>query len=353
MPTITPDTLDTSKTSESQDPRLQQLRNWLDKEIEYEQIHALEQDASFRRYFRVTSGKKSYIVMDAPPEKEPCLPFAAIADALENIGVNVPLIYGANLEKGFLLLTDFGNSLYLDNLNPDSADKLYGRAMQELLKIQKLKTVNNYKIPKFDRKEINIELENFRHWYLGEFCGFKLNDDEHKTLDNLFAQLTKSAITQTQVFTHRDYHSRNLMIANQKQAIENNYKNIEIGILDFQDAVWGPVTYDLVSMIRDCYIVWPDEKVAEWLAHFHQQLIENGTIDVDLETSTRWFDLMGMQRHLKAIFIFARKYLRDKDKRYLDDIPRGLHYVQNICQKYPELNDFYKLLCAREIPGFA
>lgn len=343
MPLITPEVQNTHTTTETQDPRLQQLRSWLQQQINYQQLHALEQDASFRRYFRVTGADQPYIVMDAPPEKEPSAPFAAIAQGLKKANVNVPELHAIDLKQGFLLLTDFGNSLYLQVLNQDNAEKLYNRAQQELLKIQQTQHIPDYKIPEFSKELLSEELENFRHWYLKEYCGFKLSAPENKTIDKLFKLLIDNATTQPQVFTHRDYHSRNLMLIN------NNEHKPEIGILDFQDAVWGPVTYDLVSMLRDCYVTWPQTKVESWVKNFYNSLIENKTINVELTTFMRWFDLMGMQRHLKAIFIFARKYLRDHDKRYLEDIPRGLQYIKQVCEKYPELKDFYKMIQQRKL----
>lgn len=319
---------------EAGDPRLRQLNHWLRQCIEARSITPLVQDASFRRYFRVSTDHQSFIAMDAPPEKEPCKPFVSIGRGLRNHGVNTPIIHAEDISQGFLLLSDFGQTLYLSALSQDNCDQLYQRAMHELIKIQSCEKIDNYDIPRFDHALFTEELENFRNWYLQKHCKINLTAQEHKVIDALFEMLIQSAQTQTQVFTHRDYHSRNLML------LEHN----DIGILDFQDAVWGPITYDLVSMIRDCYIVWPNPQVEKWVLAFYNMLPKQHKQNTPFALFMRWFDLMGLQRHLKAIFIFARKSLRDQDPRYLEDIPRGLHYVQLVCEKYPELSAFYQLL---------
>ncbi len=329
----------TEQLSHADSQRQRLMHQWLRQHITPNQVTPLVQDASFRRYFRAHTADRTYIVMDSPPEKEACGGFVKIAKGLKQIQVNTPQIHAADTELGFVLLTDFGQQLYLDRLAPDNADQLYTRAMQELIKIQSCKQIAEFNIPEFNHAELSAELENFRAWYLQKYCKLTLTDTHHHTIDQLFDLLITSATTQPQVFTHRDYHSRNLM------CLGNN----AIGILDFQDALWGPITYDLVSMIRDCYVVWPNHKVEQWAEEFYQLLQQNGAVDYSFSQFMRWFDLMGLQRHLKAIFIFARKSLRDQDPRYLEDIPRGLHYVQLICSKYPELQAFKQLLCEFKI----
>lgn len=320
----------TAWESDMIDLRLNKLTDWLKKQCACREVNlaALPGDASFRRYFRLQSERGNYMVMDAPPEKESSKSFVAIAQAWYKLGLNVPYIYEADLEQGFLLLTDFGDQLYLGALNARTASSLYQRAVDDLLTIQSCQSIAGWDLPTFDSAEYLQELENFRVWFLQKHCGLDLTAAENAMLDELFAWLVQKALEQPQVCVHRDYHSRNLMVL----------PDAKVGILDFQDALWGPITYDLVSLLRDCYIDWPEDQVKIWALSYLQQLNASGLIaPQDPALFLQWFDWMGVQRHLKAIFIFARKFHRDQDDSYLQYIPRGLNYVKSLAGRYPEL----------------
>ena len=318
------------------DQRAELLRTWLEQELKLsiKTMVPLQRDASFRRYFSVVTDHQRFIAMDAPPELEPVAAFIAISKGLIANGLCAPNVYYQDQAQGFLLLSDFGRRVYCQELTSKTADHLYGDALDDLLLLQRISGIEGMALASFDREAYLFELNNFRHWYLEQYRGLSLTQGEHDVFDALFVDLIDAALAQPQVFTHRDYHSRNLMVLD----------NGRVGILDFQDALWGPVTYDLVSLLRDCYIDWPQENVTFWAKGFCQQLQARGVIDVDFSQFMRWFDWMGLQRHLKAIFIFARKYLRDQNDSYLEDIPRALQYVKAVVARYPELKDCNRLL---------
>jgi aminoglycoside/choline kinase family phosphotransferase len=317
--------------------RQQHLNQWLQQVIPGQLIDIanLPGDASFRRYSRVITTTGSYMLMDAPPELENCKPFVAVAKSFAQLGLQVPKIFAADLINGFLLLSDFGDQLYLQQLNTDTADQLYTLALDQLIILQQCQTVADWKLPKFDASFMQQELDNFTHWYLQQHLGLQLNVRETALLQHTYSHLIDMAESQPQVCVHRDYHARNLMCLADNQ----------VGILDFQDAVWGPITYDAVSLLRDCYITWPAAKVQQWLLYFYQQLHKYKRLaNVSFEQFKQWFDWMGIQRHLKAIFIFARKYRRDYNDNYLEDIPRALQYIANISDLYPEFADWREWL---------
>lgn len=317
--------------------RLNELTQWLRQDIGLPpfDIAPASSDASFRRYFRVRYADQSRIIMDAPPDKEDCGPFIAIARAFHALGLNVPEVLGANLERGFLLLTDLGHSQYLNELNETSAPRLYRDAMQALLALQRPKTGSTILLPSYDRPLLMREMALFRDWFMEQHLGLALDKTITDALDKAFDILVHSALEQPQVWVHRDYHSRNLMVTTQGNP----------GILDFQDAVTGPVTYDLASLLRDCYIAWPREQVEEWVENYHAQALKTGVISgVGAAQFLRWFDLMGVQRHLKAIGIFARLNIRDAKPGYLKDIPRTLGYVEEVSGRYPELAGLHALI---------
>lgn len=316
--------------------RLAELQNWLHEELGLGAftIAPASSDASFRRYFRVTSGKHSHIVMDAPPDKEDCGPFMAIAAALAALGLNVPRIWEADARRGFLLMSDLGSVHYLQALDGQTADRLYGDAMRSLRLLQ-TGSVEHAGIPEYDRALLLREMALFRDWYLLRHLQVSMNEALSEILEQTFTFLAEEALGQPRVWVHRDYHSRNLMVTE-----VNNP-----GILDFQDAVIGPVTYDLVSLLRDCYVRWPRDQVMQWLRDYLAITQANGGLHgVDEKQFTRWFDLMGMQRHLKAIGIFARLNYRDAKSGYLRDIPRTLAYVVEVSALYPELRPLARLL---------
>ncbi len=312
--------------------RLTQLQQWLDSLAKntYSDLQPASADASFRQYFRVTNKQdnKTYIVMDAPPDKENCHSFVLVTDLIRGVGVNAPDIIAIDIQQGFLLLDDLGNDSYLDHLAEDTADGLYIDAIEALIKMQTIDGI----LPAYDENLLQTEMNLFETWYLNHHLGIQLNEKQKTSLDSIFTLLIDNAKKQPQVFVHRDYHSRNLMITN-----ENNP-----GVIDYQDAVIGPITYDLVSLFKDCYIEWPREKVEHWLDLYLARLTPIRFIERD--TLIRWFDLMGVQRHLKVLGIFARLYYRDGKSQYLNDLPLTLKYVLETCETYNELQPLKQLL---------
>ena len=312
--------------------RLTQLQQWLDSlsENNYKNLEPASADASFRQYFRVTDDKnnRTCIVMDAPPEKEDCRPFLQITELIRDVGVNAPEIISMDMKQGFILLDDLGTKPYLDHLDKSSADNLYIDAIEALINMQKIDAI----LPSYDEQLLQSEMDLFETWYLNRHLDTELNEAQKTILGNTFDLLIQNAIEQPQVFVHRDYHSRNLMITD-----ENNP-----GVIDYQDAVIGPITYDLVSLFKDCYIEWPREKVELWLDLYLARITPARLIDK--ETLLRWFDLMGVQRHLKVLGIFARLKYRDGKPQYLDDLPLTLKYVVDTCDSYEELLPLKQLL---------
>lgn len=292
-------------------------------------------DASFRRYFRVEGAGDSLIAMDAPPDKEDTGPFVHVANMLIAAGVNAPRIIAADPGQGFLLLTDFGRQSYLDSLNEENVDALYADALAALQRMQSEIRTAETELPSYSEQLLLDEMALFRDWYLQQYRQQSLSESQHAVLAQAFARLVDNALLQPRVFVHRDYHSRNLMVTE-----DNNP-----GILDFQDAVYGPVSYDLVSLLRDCYIAWPRHRVECWALDYFHRLAASGLIAPQADaTYLRWFDWMGVQRHLKATGIFARLHLRDNKPGYLGDIPRTLSYVCEVAARYDELHGLYALL---------
>jgi aminoglycoside/choline kinase family phosphotransferase len=312
--------------------RQSQLLQWLDSLAEntYTNLQPASADASFRQYLRVfnTQDNKTYIVMDAPPDKEDCRPFIQVTELIRSAGVNAPAIVAMDMQQGFLLLDDLGNKPYLDYLNIDTADELYIDAIDALIKMQSIDAL----LPAYNDTLLQTELELFETWYLNRHLEVQLNEDQKASLNFIFKLLINNAEQQPQVFVHRDYHSRNLMITD-----SNNP-----GVIDYQDAVIGPVSYDLVSLFKDCYIEWPREKIEHWLDLYLARLTPAHFINK--ETLLRWFDLMGVQRHLKVLGIFARLNYRDGKSQYLNDLPLTMKYVINTCEQYKELQPLKQLI---------
>ncbi|MEJ2455602.1 MAG: phosphotransferase [Candidatus Thiodiazotropha sp.] len=324
--------------------RIEALKSWLASlpMIGEYQIEPASGDASFRRYFRVTTGDCSYIAMDAPPEKEALEPFLKVARSFEAIGLNVPHIHAEEHAKGFLLLGDLGSVLYLDRLDADTVERLYGDALGALVTIQACGPREG--LPAYDRALLMREMELFREWLVGRELSLSLSPDEHGMLDTTFTALADNALQQPQVCVHRDFHSRNLMVTPSHNP----------GILDFQDAVIGPVTYDLVSLLRDCYISWPDQQVEAWVQGYFELAVQSGVLHDEHEHQFQsWFDLMGVQRHLKASGIFARLNRRDGKPGYLKDIPRTLGYISPLNQRYPLLDGLVRLIRSKVLPALA
>ena len=315
--------------------RLQQLNLWLSEAISTKdyQLEPASGDASFRCYFRFKLNDETFIVMDAPPELENCTSFIDVAERLLAVDINVPRIIKKDLQQGFLLLSDMGDKRYLDELMPASVDKLYQVAMQELFQIQL--QVESKGLPAYSEDLLLQEMELFRYWLLQQHIGLDLTAETQAMLDEIFKLLLTEALSQPKVFVHRDYHSRNLMI--------NGRGDDPPGVLDFQDAVEGPFTYDLVSLLKDCYIKWPDQQIRGW-ANYYFELITEEYPDIDASNFMRWFDLMGVQRHLKASGIFARLYHRDGKTAYLADIPRTLSYIVDLQDEYPELQGLIEMI---------
>ncbi len=312
--------------------RLSQLQQWLDSLAEntYTNLQPASADASFRQYFRVTdkNDNKTYIVMDAPPEKEDSRPFLLVTDLIRRAKVNAPNIIAVDAKQGFLLLDDLGTRPYLNELNNDTAEKLYIDAIEALLKLQNIYGM----LPAYNAKILLAEMDLFETWYLNRHLNIELGKTQKAVLNNVFKFLIQNAEEQPQVFVHRDFHSRNLMITD-----KNNP-----GVIDYQDAVFGPISYDLVSLFKDCYIEWPREKIEHWLDHYLARLTPHRFIEK--HTLVRWFDLMGVQRHLKILGIFARLNYRDGKPQYLNDLPLTLKYIIDACERYDELKPLKQLL---------
>ncbi|HEY5717455.1 MAG TPA: phosphotransferase [Motiliproteus sp.] len=332
------------------DSRQQGLQQWVGQQlaqlgVDLEPGWSLEVvsgDASFRRYFRVRSHNLSWIAVDAPPDKEDSHPFVAIAHAWQPLEIHVPVVHAVDFDAGYMLLSDLGDELYLPHLNAASADELYRKALLTLTHIQQCRAIGERPLPPYDKALLQREVDLFSDWFIPQLLQLNLSEAEQHTLQGAYEVLIGSALEQPQVCVHRDYHSRNLMLTESGTP----------GVIDFQDAVWGPLTYDLVSLLRDCYIDWPDDLVRGWALNYATQAVEAGIIaPVEDRLFLRWFDLMGMQRHLKAVGIFARLLLRDGKPGYLDDIPRTFGYLLQVSAHYPELQAFRTLLVQRVLPA--
>lgn len=333
-----------SKPGSTDDRRFTEMTEWLAgfEEMTGATITVASSDASFRRYFRATGRRVSRIVMDAPPERENCRPFVKVAAWLERMGLNSPRILEADFERGFLLLTDLGTSLYLDALRrrPRDADALYEDAMRALKTMQEEGGRFQADLPPYDTRLLESELSLFHDWLCGRHLDIELCDADEAAWRSCCEFLVGSALEQPRVFVHRDFHSRNLLVTD----IDNP------GILDFQDAVSGPLTYDLVSLLKDCYIRWPENDVHRWAMSFYASLDGGVYGDMDAASFYRHFELMGVQRHLKAAGIFARLLHRDGKASYLRDVPRTLEYVSEVARRYDELAFLAGLVDERCLP---
>lgn len=327
----------------SEDPRFKALSTWLTHTLTHD-IHAIvpaSSDASFRRYFRVLSAEQaSLIAMDAPPERENMPAFLKVANLLNHAEVKVPQIFHYDLEQGFMLLEDFGNECYLDKLNHEDPEYWYNQAFSSLLTLHSSDLASDTSLPAYDEALLTRELGIFYEWFLERWLNLIIPESLKHSLNQL---LISSALQQPKTFVHRDFHSRNLMAVP---------KSDVPGIIDFQDAVIGPITYDLVSLLKDCYIAWPEARVSAWRDAYWQELCRLEILDVDQRQFQSWFDLMGLQRHLKAIGIFARLNLRDGKPSYLADIPRTLGYVASVCSHYPALQTLQKFLQEQVLPAY-
>jgi aminoglycoside/choline kinase family phosphotransferase len=321
------------------DLRTLAMLDWLENDLllTIEQWGLASSDASFRRYFRINTPDGQFIVMDAPPEKEKIEPFIYVAGLMADAQIHVPLILAQNIDDGFLLLEDLGSDSFLNKLTEHNADILYQSALHSLFKLQTNIHTANTTLPCYDKALLERELGIFAEWFLEQHLDIEIPIE---LWQNVCSILINSALEQPVTCVHRDYHSRNLMV------LDNN----ELGVIDFQDAVLGAITYDLVSLLRDCYVDWSASQVEQWLSSYYQRLFAAGLITCELSQFKRWFDLMGMQRHLKAIGIFSRLNLRDNKPAYLNDIPRTLNYVIAQADAYPEFAEFSTFLNQSVLP---
>ena len=319
---------------DASDSRLALLARWVTQDLGFAgaRIEPASADASFRRYFRLTRGADSYIVMDAPPDKEALEPFLGVARALKSMGLNVPLVLACDLRQGLLLLSDLGTRQYLDQLAAGrDVDRLYRDALGALVTMQTHGREGARGLPAYDRVLLRREMDLMPEWFLGRHLGAPAEGAARDMLDRLFECLAQSALAQPATFVHRDFHSRNLLVTDEANP----------GILDFQDAVHGAVTYDAVSLLKDCYIAWPAARVRGWLLEYRRRLIDAGfALAAGEGEFIRWFDLMGLQRHIKVLGIFARLYYRDGKPGYLRDLPRVLEHAREAAALYPETAEF-------------
>ena len=342
------------------DARLSLIRSWLTRDLGWRvgRISVASADASFRRYFRVSRGDvdpaawapkaDTLIVMDAPPGKEDIAPYLKVTSLLEQAGAHVPHVHASDPKRGFIVMEDLGDIQYLSRLKIGrGVDKLYGEALTTLANIQVRGLRAASALPPYDRAPLERELNLMPEWFLGKHLGLELSPEERALITVTFEFLINEALLQPQVFVHRDFHSRNLMV------LPNDNKGGP-GVIDFQDALRGPIGYDLVSLLKDCYISWSRERVERWVRGYRRVLGNLGANVGDSEYQfLRWFDLIGVQRHLKVLGIFARLWHRDGKIGYLADLPLTFEYVRDACRRYPELVEFERWLAWRVEPHLA
>jgi hypothetical protein len=315
--------------------RQQQLTTWLTGLYPNETftLAPASADASFRRYFRATFVDRTLVVMDAPPQHEDCKPFLHVGQLFENAGTHVPHVYAQDLEQGFLLLSDLGNTTYLQALNTgSSAKQLYGAATDALIQIQLASKADE--LPVYDEALLRRELNLFPEWYINKHLGITLTEKQQGKLEECFQRILRNNLAQPRVYVHRDYHSRNLMVAEPNP-----------GILDFQDAVYGPITYDPASLFKDAYIRWEEPEIMDWLIRYWEKARKAGLpVRDDFGEFYRDYEMMGVQRHIKVLGIFARLYHRDGKDGYLKDMPLVFEYLHRACCRYIDLKPLQVLL---------
>ena len=321
--------------------RYESLQNWLIESLKTSDfiLKPASEDASFRYYYRLALDNKTFIVMDAPPDQEDCKPFVRVSKQLHACNVNVPTIHNMDLEQGFLLLSDFGDDHYLNKLSKLTANNLYSDAIETILSMQI--SCDTEGLSRYNEALLRREMSLFTDWLQDKHLGIVLDVDQTKMMDTLFDLLITNALEQPQAFVHRDFHSRNLMLTKERNP----------GVIDFQDAVVGPITYDLVSLLKDCYIKWTKNEINGWVNFYLDELaLHDSKSDLDREQFQRWFDLMGVQRHLKASGIFARLSHRDDKHDFLKDIPRTLSYIVDLSSTYKELLPLCELIETSILP---
>ena len=312
------------------DNRRSLLADWLQAETSFQdgELSIASADASFRRYFRLKHEDRSYIVMDAPPDLEASLPFVQIGEWMKESGINVPKIHQHNLDLGFMVLSDFGDFHFQDALENKDRESLYKRATNEIVNFQSSLLNSEKKLPTFSSEWQVRELNIFREWCLPD-----LSDIEYREITSVLV----NAIDQIpKAFMHRDFHCRNILLCNEDK----------LGVIDFQGAMFGPVTYDLVSLLRDCYVDNDDEWIVNSVQNFQQNLLSAGLpyAQVEPEQFLRWFDFAGLQRHLKCVGIFHRLKIRDCKPEYMQDVPRILGYIHQVLEKHTELESIKQLV---------
>jgi N-acetylmuramate 1-kinase len=317
-------------------PRARQRGQWLADTLDTPdfRLGRASEDASFRSYWRVDVGGETRILMDAPPDKEDITSWLDIGARLDAAGLHAPRVFASDAGAGFVLMEDLGTRTYLGELVDARVDVLYADALDALLRMQTAVDVRG--MPAYDEARLRAEMDLLPAWFLVRHLGFRPDADDAAVIADAFAFLVQSALEQPAAFVHRDYHSRNLLVTDAASP----------GIIDFQDAHIGPITYDLVSLLRDCYIAWEPERVAGWVDAHRQRLLAAHLIGADTGAARfqRWFDLMGLQRHLKVLGIFCRLWYRDGKGQYLGDLPLVWHYVADVASRYPELAAFAALL---------
>ena len=316
--------------------RIRLLENWVKEQFPEKPftLQPASADASFRRYFRVSFQDQTLIAMDAPPQQEDCTPFIQVAKILAETGVHVPKIVAQNLDQGFLLLSDLGDTTFLQALNNqvDSADQLYGDAIDALIKLQLSQQVEG--LPGYDEALLLKELNLFPDWYVAKHLRVVITEKQQAVLQSIFTRIIQNNIAQPSVLVHRDYHSRNLMVTSPNP-----------GIIDFQDAVMGPITYDLVSLFKDAYIRWDEERILDWMIRYWEKARKAGLpVSTDFAEFYRDFEWMGVQRHIKILGVFSRLYYRDGKENYLNDMPLVMEYLRKTCKRYRELHLLLNLL---------
>ncbi|MDB6089792.1 MAG: Aminoglycoside phosphotransferase [Gammaproteobacteria bacterium] len=351
------------------DARLALLKDWLSRDLGLHpaRVEPASADASFRRYFRAFHNGSTFIVMDAPPGKEDVRPYLKVTRLLEALGAHVPHVHEADIARGLLLLEDLGGTHYLSRLNAgDDPERLYGDALRVLADIQVRGEEAAAELPPYDREVLGRELALLPEWFLGKHLALELSTADTQMIAAAFEFLIGEALAQPAVFVHRDYHSRNLMVVDDRPpgAPSGSARHSgpypgnggNPGVLDFQDALRGPIGYDLASLLKDCYISWPRERVVGWVNGYRTLLRSKGGEAAgrlgghDNAEFLRWFDLIGVQRHIKVLGIFARLWYRDGKAGYLNDLPLTLDYVRDTCARYTELGDLAQFLEQRVVP---
>lgn len=325
----------------------QQLKEWVGRQLGREDVKLspLAGDAGFRRYSRVEGSNPPVMAVYAPPATENSVLYLAVSHLLSGGSVRVPRVLATDLEHGFLLVEDCGDQLLLPALNDSSADRLYGQALDMLSRMQNIK-VPEGTIAHYDEQRLWDEMALFPSWFVQNLLDLPFGRNEQALLDNFFDWLVASALEQPQVFVHRDYHARNLMLHAHSQPPG------ELVTIDFQDALVGPLAYDLVSLLRDCYKRWPPEQVKEWALTYRKKLINQGKkAGASEQQFLIWFDLIGLQRHIKVLGIFARLWLRDGKAGYLNDLPLVLRYTMEVAVRYPQATEFVEWMEVRVLPA--